>query len=110
MNLFEQAAQSLPPFIARDKIIENLGLFRSQPDEIKAIIHALATTPENVETMLRALSDEMQALHYVTDGTVSDALHDEGERVADCATNLRVAINEDAPVTAEDVAAIVRAA
>ncbi len=78
MNLFAQAAKPLPAFIPREAVIENLQLYRSTPAQIAA--------------MLEALADAMQSEHYRHEGKVSDALHDEGEQVADAASTLRTAL------------------
>ncbi len=82
MNLFAEAAKPLPAFIAREALVENLRLYRS--------------TPQQIAAMLEALSDAMQSEHYRAEGKVSDALHDEGEAVADCASGLRAALRDDA--------------
>ncbi len=81
MNLFAQAAKPMPAFIPREAVIENLQLYRSTPAQIAA--------------MLEALADAMQSEHYRQEGKVSDALHDEGEQVADSASTLRTALRGD---------------
>jgi hypothetical protein len=82
MNVFADAARPIPAFIPREAVIENLRLYRSKPEQIAS--------------MLEALSDAMQSEHYRQHGTVSDALHGEGEQVADCASSLRAALRDDA--------------
>ncbi len=81
MNLFAQAAKPMPAFIPREALIENLQLYRSTPAQIAA--------------MLEALADAMQSEHYRHEGKISDALHDEGEQVADAAASLRTAFAND---------------
>ncbi len=81
MKLFAEAAKPLPAFIPREALVENLRLYRSTPGQLAAL--------------LAALSDAMQSEHYRHDGGVSDALHDEGERVADCASGLLAALAHD---------------
>jgi len=75
-SVFESFVQPLPCFLTTEQMISSIALYRYKPEQIAK--------------MLDVLSKAMQSEHYRHDGYLSDALHDNGEKVADIATDLRV--------------------
>ena len=75
-SVFASIANIIPTFLSTEQITASLKWYRYQPEHIASI--------------LDAMSQAMHAEHYRHDGYLSDALHDNGEKVADIATDLRV--------------------
>jgi len=75
-SVFHSIANAIPTFLSTEQITASLKWYRYQPEHIASI--------------LDAMSQAMQSEHYRHDGYLSDALHDNGEKVADIATDLRV--------------------
>ena len=89
-SVFASIANIIPTFLSTEQITASLKWYRYQPEHIASI--------------LDAMSQAMQSEHYRHDGELSDALHDNGERVADVATDLRVYAKREREIEANEEA------